>query len=459
MTAVAPLELACDLPYWAEALFEPRRYKVCYGGRGAGRSWSFARALLIKAAEQPLRVLCTRELQTSIRDSVHQLLRDQIDLMGMTGYTTTDREIRHTNGSLFLFEGLRHNITKVKSLEGVDICWVEEAETISASSWDILIPTIRKAGSEIWITFNPREEHDATYQRFVANPPKDCWLFRATWEDNPWFTDELREEKDRLYKLDPDLAAHVWGGQCRTVSDAQILRGKYVVDEFEVKPNWNGPYQGLDFGFAKDPTAAVRCWIHDDTLYVERELYLHQLELDHTVGHLTSAIPDMAKYATRADSSRPDSISFLRRHGMPQVMPVKKHQGSVEDGIAHLRSYRQIVIHPRCKHMAEEARLYSYKVDERSGDIIPTPVDAFNHCIDALRYALDPIMRRNLGLVEVPMTDADREAVRLANVDKAPQWDYGQKKLIYPKDVGQEPDNPKPYRRFTREVRMPRVRA
>ena len=447
------VQLDCELPVWAEALFEPRRYKVCFGGRGAGRSWSFARALLIKAAETPLRVLCTRELQTSIRDSVHQLLRDQIDTMGLKGYLVTEREIRHANGSLFLFEGLRHNITKVKSLEGVDICWVEEAETISARSWDVLIPTIRKAGSEIWVTFNPGEEHDATYQRFVVSPPKDCWLFKATWEDNPWFTDELREEKDRLYRLDPDLAEHVWGGQCRTVSDAQILRGKYVVEEFSVQPQWNGPYQGLDFGFAKDPTAAVRCWVNDDTLYVERELYLHQLELDHVPTHLLDALPDAHKYATRADSARPDSISFLRRHGLPQLMPVKKHQGSVEDGIAHLRSYSRIVIHPRCKHTALEARLYSYKVDEKSGDIHPVPVDAYNHCIDALRYALDPIMRRNLGKVDVPMTEAQRAEVRERIRDHAPTFDYTQRKLVRPVDQGQREVKPS---RFTRPVRMGR---
>lgn len=423
MTAVA-IELECDLPHWAEPLFEPHRYKICYGGRGAARSWSFARALLIKAAEQPLRVLCTRELQTSIRDSVHQLLRDQIGLMGLEGYIVTEREIRHRNGSLFLFEGLRHNVTKVKSLEGVDICWVEEAETISAASWDVLIPTIRRAGSEIWITFNPREEHDATYQRFVLNPPRDAWVKEVTWQDNPWFTDELREEKDRLYALDPGLADHVWGGQCRTVSDAQILKGKYVVEEFTVGETWNGPYQGLDFGFAKDPTAAARCWVHDSTLYVERELYLHHLELDHLVSHLGDALPDAAKYTTRADSARPDSISFLRRHGLPMLAPVKKHQGSVEDGIAHLRSYRRIVIHPRCKHTAEEARLYSYKVDEHSGDVLPVPVDAYNHLIDALRYALDPIMRRNM------MRPEDQPVPPMKHEDKARPYDFQNKRYI-----------------------------
>jgi phage terminase large subunit len=418
------LALNCELPHWAENLFTPNDYKICYGGRGAGRSWSFGRALLIKAAQTPLRILCTRELQTSIRDSVHQLLRDQIGLMGLTGYQVTEREIRHQNGSLFLFEGLRHNITKIKSLEGVDVCWVEEAEMISAHSWDVLIPTIRKSGSEIWITFNPREETDATYQRFVVNPPRNAWVFHATWQDNPWFTDRMREEKDRLYSLDPDLADHVWGGQCRTVSDAQILRGKYVVEEFEPSPEWNGPYQGLDFGFAQDPTAGVRCYVNDDTLYVSHELHRHHLELDHTVQAFLDALPEAQKYVTRADSARPDSISYLRRHGLPMIAPVKKHKGSVEDGIAHLRSYRRIVIHPRCKNTATEARLYSYKVDEQSGDIMPEPVDAYNHCIDGIRYALDPLMRRN-------MLKALEDAVPYHKPeDKARKYDYEKKAYV-----------------------------
>lgn len=439
------VELSCELPHWAESLFGPRRYKVCYGGRGAGRSWSFARVLLIKAAQTPMRILCTRELQTSIRDSVHQLLRDQIDLMGLAGYHATDREIRHANGSLFLFEGLRHNVTKIKSLEGVDVCWVEEAETISAASWDILIPTIRKAGSEIWLTFNPREEHDATYQRFVVNPPRDAWLFHATWKDNPWFTAELQAEKDRLYALDPDLAGHVWGGQCRTISDAQILKGKYVVEEFEPLPAWHGPYQGLDFGFAQDPLAAVRCWIHDETLYVEHELYRLHLELDYIVDAMKDALPDAQKYVTRGDSARPDSISYLRRHGLPMLAGVKKHKGSVEDGIAHLRSYQRIVIHPRCKHTATEARLYSYKVDEQSGDILPEPVDAYNHCIDSLRYALDPIMRRNLAI------EAERPDPIRQHEDRARPYDFEKKRYVKQPEwddyAEQEPRRTPGYRR------------
>lgn len=382
------------LPEYAEGLFAPVRYKVLWGGRGAGRSWSVARYLLIEAARVPLRILCTRELQTSIRDSVHQLLRDQITALNLPGYTITEREIRHANGSLFIFEGLRFNVTKIKSLEGIDRCWVEEAERISPTSWEVLIPTVRKAGSEIIVTFNPDREEDATYQRFIVHAPPNAWVKRVGWEDNPWFPETLKAEKDYLYRVDPEAAAHVWGGETRQATDAQVLRGKWIVEEFTPSPTWDGPYQGLDFGFAVSPTAFVRCWVGDRRLYVEHELYRVGLEIDDTAASVKRAVPDADKYVTRADSARPETISYLQRHGFPKLEGVKKWQGSVEDGVAHLRQYEQIVIHPRCKNAIAEARSYSYKVDARSGDILPAIQDANNNVWDATRYALAPLIQQ-----------------------------------------------------------------
>jgi phage terminase large subunit len=404
------VEGAIQLPAYARELWKPHRYKVIWGGRGGARSWSVARTLLLLVAQKKTRVLCAREMQVSLRDSVHQLLRDQIDLMNLTGFIVTDREIRHTNGSLFLFEGLRHNARKIKSLEGLDICWVEEAENISKDSWSILIPTVRKTGSEIWVTFNPDQEEDATYTRFILRAPKDCWTFKAGWEDNPWLSQELRDEKDYMYETDPEGADWVWGGNIRRISEAQILRNKWVVKDFEVPytsdengqriPLWNGPYQGQDFGFGTDPAAAIRLWVHDARLYVEHEGWKLHLEIDETADHWNDAIPNFHLYTTRADSSRPDSISYLRRHGLPRIRPAKKHAGSVADGIAHLRSYRSIIIHSRCKHFLQECKLYSYKVDARSGDVLPIIVDKHNHLIDSARYALDPLIKpkRRMGL-------------------------------------------------------------
>lgn len=390
------LSVVADLPKYAAPLFKPRRYKVIYGGRGAGRSWSVARALLIQGAQRPLRILCARELQKSIRDSVHRLLADQIEALRLP-YEVLQAEIRHPNGSLFIFEGLRHNITKIKSIEGVDRCWVEEAERVSEDSWNVLIPTIRKAGSEIWVTFNPDQETDPTYRRLVLEPPDGAWVEKVSWRDNPWLPDELRLEKDHLYRVDPDAAAHVWGGDCRQATDAQILRGKWVVEEFEPGADWDGPYHGADFGFAQDPTTMVKCWVHAGRLYIERESYKIGLELDDTASRWIRDVPECSAYAVRADSARPESISYLKRHGIPRVVGVDKWKGSVEDGIAHLRQYDQIVIHARCKHTADEARHYSYKVDERTGDILPVVVDRANHMIDALRYALSPLIQKRDG--------------------------------------------------------------
>jgi phage terminase large subunit len=382
------------IPGYARPLFRPCRYKVIYGGRGAGRSWSVAQALLIKAAQQPLRILCTRELQTSLRDSVLQLLRDLIQRMGIEGYTVLQSEIRHANGSLFIFEGLRFNVAKIKSLEGIDIVWVEEAERISANSWDVLIPTIRKEGSEIWVTFNPDQEDDSTYKRFVTNPPPNSWVLKVSWADNPWLTKELRDEKDYAYSVDPDSAEHVWGGELRKVSNAQVLHGKWIIEEFEVGAEWEGPYQGMDFGFAEDPFASVRCWIYRNRLYVRDEVFKLHLELDHIPAEVTGAIPGFANYVTRGDSARPDSISHLQKHGLTRLEGAKKGPNSVEDGVAFLRSFEKIVIHPSCRHTADEAKRYSYKVDARSGDIKPEILDKHNHLMDAIRYALEPLMKK-----------------------------------------------------------------
>lgn len=390
------------LPAFAIGLWKPHRYKILWGGRGGARSWTVARTLLLKAAEKKLRVLCAREMQSSLRDSVHQLLRDQIELMGLTGYIVTDREIRHVNGSLFIFEGLHRNTTKIKSLEGIDICWVEEAERITKESWSILIPTIRKAGSEIWVTFNPDAETDATYSRFILRSPSDTWKVKVGWEENPWLTAELKAEKDYMYETDPEAADHVWGGNIRKHSAAQILKDKWVVREFTVDldedgypidDSWHGPYFGMDFGFGVDPFATIKCWVKGRALFIENEVYGHKIDIDASPGAVNLVMPEAAAYVIRADSSRPDSISYLKRHGLPRTEGAKKGPGSVEDGIAHLRSYEQIIVHPRCKHTHDECKLWSYKIDPRSGDVLPVVLDKHNHLMDALRYALEPMIK------------------------------------------------------------------
>lgn len=381
-----------DLPEWAEALFASHRYKSLWGGRGGAKSWTVATALLIRCMQSTTRVLCARELQNSIKDSVHRLLADRIEQAGLPFDVTRD-EIRHKNGSLFIFEGIKHNVTKIKSLEGIDVAWIEEAHGISEDSWQVLIPTIRKPGSEIWLTWNTDQETDPTYERFVASPPPDCWSLKVGWQDNPWISAELLLEKDYLYSIDPEAAAHVWGGMPRKMSDAQVLRGRYIVEPFDPdETKWSGPYYGVDWGFAVDPTVMIRCWVDGRTLYVEHEAYKVGCDIEDTPA-LFDTIPGGRKHTARADNARPETISHMNRHGYTRVIAATKWPGSVEDGVEHLRSYEKIVIHPRCVHAAEEARLWSYKTDKLTGDVLPVLVDRHDHVWDAVRYALEPIIQ------------------------------------------------------------------
>lgn len=216
-----------EFPSKLQPLFEPQRYKVLYGGRGSMKSWGIARALLLQGAMRPIRVLCVRELQASLDDSVHKLLSDQIYALGLQGiYTIEKAAIYGPNGTEFAFEGIRHNVQKIKSYEGIDICWAEEAQGISKNSWNVLVPTIRKPGSEIWISFNPLMEKDETYQRFVVNPPANATVIFLNWRDNPWLSAELLQEKDDLKARDPDSYLNVWEGQCVSNLEGAIYAGE-----------------------------------------------------------------------------------------------------------------------------------------------------------------------------------------------------------------------------------------
>jgi phage terminase large subunit len=378
----------------------PARYRIARGGRGAGKSHSIADVVIVTAAVSPINVGCFREEQNSIRDSVHKLLCDKIHKHGLSPYFDIGVQyIRSHAGAQFLFEGLHGNVNGIRSLEGLDIAWVEEAAGVSETSWEVLIPTIRAPGSQIIANYNPINDDDPTHVRFSINTPPHTLIDHFTFADNPWFPEPLKQEMGYLQRVDDDAFRHVWLGETRKHSDAQILKNKYVVEEFTPQPHWNGPYLGLDFGFSQDPTAAVKCYIADRVLYVSHEVYQIGCDIDRTPALLDS-IPEARAHVMRADCSRPETISFLMQHGYPLVVGAEKWAGSVEDGVAHLRSYEKIVIHPRCGHVIEEARLYSFKVDRLSGDVLPEIVDRHNHTMDALRYALSPLIKQcGLGLL------------------------------------------------------------
>lgn len=228
MSDLAEVEVRADFPAKLQPLFLPARYKVAYGGRGASKSWGFARALLILAAERKLRILCTREVQKSIKDSVHKLLQDQIERLGYGAlFTVLQHEIRGKNGSEFLFAGMSDlTIESLKSYEGVDIVWVEEAQGVTKRSWSVLIPTIRKDGSEIWVSFNPELDTDETYVRFIEKTPPGCVLMPMNWRDNPWFSGIQQKDKDHLQRTDPESFENVWEGKPRTAVAGAIYKNE-----------------------------------------------------------------------------------------------------------------------------------------------------------------------------------------------------------------------------------------
>ncbi|WP_295442982.1 PBSX family phage terminase large subunit [uncultured Thiodictyon sp.] len=414
---------AAGLPPWAEAFQQPARYKVAWGGRGSGKSHTFARMLLLQAAQRPLRVLCARELQISIRDSVHRLLSDLVGVLGLADqFDVGQSYLRGHNGSEFIFKGLRHNATEIKSTEGIDRCFIEEAQAVSEDSWQLLIPTIRAPGSEIWAVFNPDQDSDPTYRRFVTNPPEHATVRRVNYTENPWFPPELELERAYMARTDPDAYAHVWLGECRTHTDAQVLAGKWIIDVFEPGADWDGPYFGADWGFAKDPTALVKCWIAARRLYIEHEAWGVEVSLNDTPA-LFDRVPGARSAIVRADSARPETIQHVRELGYPGLRAAQKWPGSVEDGVEFLRSFERIVIHERCKHVAEEARLWSYKTDRRTGDVLPVLKDGWEHTFDSVRYSLTPLIRQRKSALWLPEDTMNPEQERLIaalpGVDKA----------------------------------------
>ncbi len=243
-----------QVPSKFQSLYKPKRFKVYYGGRGGAKSWALAESLLLQGATTPLRILCTRELQGSIRESVHKLLTDTIDRLKLDSfYTVQDTVIKGRNGTNFIFEGLKNNTTKIKSMEGIDRVWCEEAEAITEKSWDLLIPTIRAKGSEIWVSFNPADEMDNTYQRFVTPYIKALQsngtyeddlihVSKVTYEDNPWFPEELRIEMETCKKDNYRKWLHVWEGECNADFADSIIKPEWVEAAIDshIKLNFEG---------------------------------------------------------------------------------------------------------------------------------------------------------------------------------------------------------------------------
>lgn len=382
-----------EFPEYYREYFEPCRSKGLRGGRGSGKSHCFAGHLILRAAsEEGFRAVCIREVQRSIADSVKQLLEDKIGAYGLSAFfKTTETEIAGANGSRIIFKGMQnHTAASIKSLEGFDVAWVEEAQTLSAKSLELLTPTMRKPGAEIWFSWNPESEEDPV-DVFMRQEGADFICRTVNWNDNPWFPNVLRGEMERDKARDPDKYEHVWNGAYRGLSEARVFRN-FRQGEIEPPDNvvW---FYGVDWGFSNDPAAGVRfCFPDNKTLYIRNEVYELGLPME---AHPTfiAGLPDAAKWPVRADNARPEIIDYCRRHGIRKIRAAKKGKGSVEDGVSFIQSF-DVVIHPSCANTRREFQRYAYKTDSRTGEILPVIEDKNNHVIDALRYGCEGLHRK-----------------------------------------------------------------
>lgn len=393
-------------------LLAPARYKGAHGGRGSGKSHFFAELLVERCSMSPgTRAACVREVQKSLKNSVKLLVEDKIRTLGLSGFEVLEAEIKTPGGGVIIFQGMQnHTADSIKSLEGFDIAWVEEAQSLSQRSLDLLRPTIRKDGSEMWFSWNPNKPTDPVDLFLRSSPPSSAVVVEANWSDNPWLPQELRDDLEDDRSRDPDKYDHVWGGGYAHNAEARVFRN-WSVRQFETPSNAIHRF-GADWGFATDPSVLVRCHIDGRTLFVDQEAWEVGCEIDHTPA-LFDKVQGSRKWMIRADSARPETVSYMRRQGF-KIVGAIKGPGSLEDGVEFLRAF-DIVVHPRCTHVADELKNYSYRRDPQTDEILPVLEDKKNHTIDALRYALEELRRSGW-----------RPPVKAAQSPRRPDYGHGQ---------------------------------
>jgi phage terminase large subunit len=394
--------LAIDTAEVFEPLLKPARYKGIHGGRGSGKSQFFGDLWLEESVSEKLDFVCLRETLKSLEFSVKKLLEGKIEHYNAGAYfEVQDRRILSRHGGVTIFEGMQnHTSESIKSLEGFDRAWFEEAQNASDKSLTLLRPTIRKPGSQLWFGWNPLRATDPIDVLLRGEtPPPDSIVVQANYMDNPWLPQVLREEMEYDRKRDPDKYVHVWLGGYQQNSEARVFKN-WSVEEFEVDPTQT-IRQGADWGFSVDPTVLVQAYIVGRKLYVPYEAYKVGCEITDT-PELFMGVPDAEKWPITADSARPETISHMQRNGFPKIRAAIKGAKSVEDGIEWLKSF-DIVVHPRCKHLIEELTLYAYKTDPLTSEVMPVLEDKNNHVIDALRYACEGARRASVKTASYDM--------------------------------------------------------
>lgn len=352
-------------------------------------------------------IVCVREIQRTLDQSVKKLLESKIQTLNAGYYfDVQDRRIRSRPSGydefcgLMIFEGMQdHTADSVKSFEGFDIAYCEESQKLSQRSLDLLRPTIRKPGSELWFAWNPENETDPVDALLRGdNPPPGAVVVKASYRDNPWLPAEMKLELEYDQKRDPDKFAHIWLGEYQRNSEARVFKN-WKIEEFET-PAGSTFRLGADWGFSVDPSVLIRCYLDGRRLFVDQEAYMVGCEID-MLPDLFRRVPDAEKWFITADSSRPETISYMRKHGFPKINSAIKGPKSLEEGIEFLKSF-DIIVHPRCKHTIDELTLYSYEVDKLTGQVLPKLADKHNHVIDALRYACEGVRRATVSRPEAP---------------------------------------------------------
>jgi phage terminase large subunit len=392
-----------QFPEKLQFLFQPKRYKVAKGGRGGAKSWGFARALLLHGTGQtyfqrPLRILCAREIQKSIKDSVHTLLRKQVSELGLDSfYKVKEQEIVGQNGTEFIFAGLKQNIDNLKSYEDVDICWIEEAHVVSKRSWEVLIPTIRKNGSEIWASYNPSLETDETHVRFAINTPPNCELVTINYRDNPWFPDVLKIEMEHLKAKDPDAYENVYEGQCKQVVEGAVYRNELIAAEKDGRI-MRVPYDATkpvhtfwDLGFGD-----LTCIWFAQTIGLEFRLIDYLDGSQQGIGYYLKSLQEKP-YVYGTHYLPHDALQKQLAAGGRSIMDQVSCDGrkvdiipklTVEDGIAAARAIfnRCVFDKEKCADGLQALRHYRYETDDKLQTLKRNPLhDWASHGADAFR--------------------------------------------------------------------------
>ena len=398
-------------PKWLQPIYDNYyTFIVLYGGRGGAKSFSIADYIIIKSFKcYNCYFLCAREIQSSLLSSVFSVVEKQIRDLDLWEYFNITKQgiTNKVTGVKIIFKGLWKDPDSIKGIPDLKLVWVDEASKISKKSWNILVPTaIRNIDCQVIVTFNPDFTTDIVYDEFIMNNNrKNTFIKKISFRNNPFsLSQEFYDELEALKVRDYDEYLHVYEGHCITNSQTKIFkRGIYwnVLDEKTyVEHNDVNLKFGLDLGFSPNhPTFGVREYVHDGSLYVTHEAVQSGLDIDLTPDFLVKHLPNVKNHTIWVDSSRPETISAINRRYVESIKQslhakgVEKGQGSVEDGIEHLKSYKMIYIHPRCKRLIDNFDRYSFKTD-RKGNILRDIEKANDDGIDDLRYAEEQTMKR-----------------------------------------------------------------